>query len=245
MADGSSRFTSDRRTREEASWADQTDWEAGAPENVDVTADGLVGRPTLQAGVAPDSGVYSFEDDSVGSSPDGWEVRDAEVIDSTASNGSHSLRNHYSPNNDEYVARRTGLSATPTEVSWAYKETADSRGILYELFNENGDSIFELYTLNPQVGYESGFGHRELTPDPSPNYDEWRRFTVTIDWGRNEFDVLWEDLTGSTPDLTANGESFKTTSSEVSEVFIGGGRRDKTGGNANPTGYEWVDEVWG
>lgn len=61
MADGSSRFTSDRRTREEASWSDQPDWEAGTIENVDVTAEGLVGRAPVQDAETSDTDIENWE----------------------------------------------------------------------------------------------------------------------------------------------------------------------------------------
>lgn len=42
----------------EARWVTQTDWEAGTAENVDVTADRLVGRPPVEAGGTPDSTIW-------------------------------------------------------------------------------------------------------------------------------------------------------------------------------------------
>ncbi|CDK38125.1 LamG-like jellyroll fold domain-containing protein [Halorubrum sp. AJ67] len=80
MVDESSRFTSDRRTREEASWAAQADWDAGTVENVDVTVSGLVADPPVQAGEVPDSGVGRWNFDSGGDvsvSIDSWNDNDA------------------------------------------------------------------------------------------------------------------------------------------------------------------------
>jgi hypothetical protein len=58
-------FTSDRRGPEEASWATEGDWGAGAAENVDVTRNGLVGKTPTQGSV--DSRVVDdFERDPLG-----------------------------------------------------------------------------------------------------------------------------------------------------------------------------------
>ncbi|MFD1570372.1 hypothetical protein [Halorubrum laminariae] len=48
MTDELSRFTSDRRTRGDALWVTEQDWNAGVTENVDVVGDGLVGRDPVQ-----------------------------------------------------------------------------------------------------------------------------------------------------------------------------------------------------
>ncbi|MFD1643450.1 hypothetical protein [Halohasta litorea] len=61
-----SRFTSDRRRRESASWVDGSDWQAGIAENVDVVEEGLVPRTPPQAGDVPATAVETFEDANVG-----------------------------------------------------------------------------------------------------------------------------------------------------------------------------------
>jgi hypothetical protein len=62
MSGESSRFTSDRRSREGASWVGSTDWDQGTPENVDIVDGGLVPQP--QSG-APEGMVEDFEDSSL------------------------------------------------------------------------------------------------------------------------------------------------------------------------------------
>lgn len=59
MSGESSRFTSDRRAREEASWANEEDWGSGTPENVDVVDGGLVGRAPPQDGDISGSESYT------------------------------------------------------------------------------------------------------------------------------------------------------------------------------------------
>lgn len=88
MADGSSRFTSDRRIHEEASWGDQVDWGAGTAENVDVTATGLVGRSPSPDSGKPESGIsrWTFDDADTqsGSAIDVWGGHDGIINGTTA-----------------------------------------------------------------------------------------------------------------------------------------------------------------
>ncbi|MFD1570407.1 MULTISPECIES: LamG domain-containing protein [Haloferacaceae] len=71
MTDGLSRFTSDRRTREESSWTGEEDWAAGTAENVDVVDGNLVSRSTGGAGDIPDSAIYRWKfDEGVGTFAD-------------------------------------------------------------------------------------------------------------------------------------------------------------------------------
>lgn len=61
MTGGSSRFTSDRRTRGDASWAGSEDWEAGTTENVDIVESGLVPQTSSQGGDILDHVTDGFE----------------------------------------------------------------------------------------------------------------------------------------------------------------------------------------
>jgi hypothetical protein len=89
MTGGESRFTSDRRTREAASWATDGDWEAGVAENVGVVGGSLVSRSQVQ-GQFPESGVLDdFEAGELSGEysgdTDGWSV-----VGSKAYAGEHS-----------------------------------------------------------------------------------------------------------------------------------------------------------
>ncbi|WP_079890532.1 LamG domain-containing protein [Halorubrum sp. AJ67] len=103
---GESRFISDRRGREEASWADEEDWNAGAPENVGVTADGLVGRAPTQDGEAPDSGVsrwtFDNEDTSGSAAIDSWGGNDGS-ISTGVSTGTSGANQTYGTNEAYYL----------------------------------------------------------------------------------------------------------------------------------------------
>lgn len=60
MTDQLSRFTSDRRGPDTASWRTDADWAAGVGENVEIADRGLVGQAPPTADVPPDSGVYHY-----------------------------------------------------------------------------------------------------------------------------------------------------------------------------------------
>lgn len=72
-----SRFTSDRRTREGASWEGEDDWVAGVTDNVEVVDGRLMPQPSVQTDVASvndifQSAVYLFlADDGLGVTADG------------------------------------------------------------------------------------------------------------------------------------------------------------------------------
>lgn len=176
----------------------------------------------------------------------GWDVNNGSVTSSTASDGTYSFRNNKNASDGVYILKRSidsNVDPTPT-ATFAYRETSNSRGVLCEFRNGNNDRILELYTLNPQVGFESGNGHSEIKSNPSPDYDNWRRFTITFDWQNETFDLLWEDLTGYTSNVTRSNKPFINSASGIGETWIGNGRNDESGGNADPTGNEWVDEVF-
>lgn len=71
MSDGKSRFTSDRRSPDTASWEGDADWTAGIAENVEVVGRDLVGRVPSSVDVAPDSGLYHYSFTG-GSLADNW-----------------------------------------------------------------------------------------------------------------------------------------------------------------------------
>ncbi|MFD1570408.1 MULTISPECIES: LamG domain-containing protein [Haloferacaceae] len=87
MTDGLSRFTSDRRTREESSWTGEEDWAAGTAENVDVVDGNLVSRSASGVGDTPDSGVarWTFDDADMesGEALDAWNDNNATINGAT------------------------------------------------------------------------------------------------------------------------------------------------------------------
>ncbi|MFD1570381.1 hypothetical protein ACFR9T_07220 [Halorubrum laminariae] len=76
-----SRFTSNRRTRGEASWKTDEDWKAGVVENVEISGGGLVPTPPPEGGEDLDFVTDNFEDGSL----------TEYVVDSSKDNGSASV----------------------------------------------------------------------------------------------------------------------------------------------------------
>lgn len=228
-------------------------WTYDVPDGINVAAvfqhdDGdfqynTTARPYLNIPSAPDNGYDSFESDTVGNSPSQWDDQNAEVVNSYASDGSQSCRNYFQPAFGNYAIRRTGLAASPADVVISYRETSNSGGFTYKLLNGSGNAIFKVGSGNPQVEVVSGNGGDELISQPSPNYEEWRRFSLTLDWANNSFDVTWSDLTGNENDITRTSKPFINNSSSVSEAWIG--TEDLPNTNGEMRGYEWIDNVWG
>lgn len=101
MADGSSRFTSDRRGRQSASWKTNEDWVAGVAENVEIVGSELVSRNpqqeetsvggvsftgTWDAGVQPTTAENLLDGDSETG------VTDGKMHDNNYQNGSVSAQ---------------------------------------------------------------------------------------------------------------------------------------------------------
>ncbi len=86
MTGGESRFTSDRRVREGASWTGDGDWAAGVSENLDIVEGGLVPRPAVGAGVL----LEGFEGGSLNSAYGGGTTH-ASIQSSPVYAGDHSM----------------------------------------------------------------------------------------------------------------------------------------------------------
>lgn len=99
MADGSSRFTSDRRRRESATWSDGDDWEMGVSENVDVIGGGLVGRGPLGSGEIPSGGPTQSQ----------WETEAQLIQDWWNDNWSYGTTDAGDTNNRSFVTNRFGV----------------------------------------------------------------------------------------------------------------------------------------
>lgn len=86
MTSEPSRFTSDRRRREGASWKDDGDWAAGVSENLDVVEGGLVPRRAAKPGVL----LEGFESGSINSAYGGGTTH-ASIQNSPVYAGDHSM----------------------------------------------------------------------------------------------------------------------------------------------------------
>jgi len=187
-------------------------------------------------------GVDDFESYSVGESPSAWPVTNGAVTNATASEGAQSFANNASTSDSGDVFKSQSFdNVTPNQITFAYRETGDSKGVAYKVYNPNGMLILAVGSSNPAVECTQKGG---IQNDVSPMYGEWRRFTITFDWPNEQFDVYWEDLTGSSSSTNRTGVGFVSSASGIGEVIVGG-HDWRNGGSGSPQGYEWWDDIWG
>lgn len=110
---------------------------------------------------------------------------------------------------------------TPTEITMGYWEYATTNSMVYAVYNENADFMFYVGSQNPQVVYTNNGGEQELVGSPNPSYETWRKFTLTLDYANNQYDLLWEDIGGSTGDQTATGVGFDASATGIGGVAYG------------------------
>jgi hypothetical protein len=201
------------------------------------------------SGVAQTVGltIDDFESYSTGSLPSDYTAVNnggpSAVVSSRAFSGSQSLKAEGDTAFGALTPRveRTFSAITPSELQMVYQEDSDIRGISVQWYGSNGDELCSVGSANPQASVYNGSG-TTLESDPSPNYGEWRRFTITPDFANGTFDVLWEDLTGSTADATASGLSFNESPTDVAKVTIGAdGRGPRMGDDGSGPGY--IDDL--
>lgn len=142
MSGEKSRFTSDRRSPSDSSWADETDWVVGTTENVDVANGLLVGRVPDQSRQIPDGGELYNE----GANEDSW------VEGGTEGNPG-------SPLGGELIKEADHLFADPVPnpdgtngVSWVYSSKIDFSNyseIVVESASQENEAIIQI-VLSPE-----------------------------------------------------------------------------------------------
>lgn len=188
MTDGSSRFTSDRRGREEASWGGQADWEDGTVENVDMTADGLVGRHPVQTEDVPASGtIADFESGNLDSWPTGELSEISLTTDSfagtyaaegTAGGSSYIVSDvgdgldHYPQRGQVFRGRINTSYDNRARFYWCISDVAD----LSSGFSIQADTRSDLYRL-------IGYGDEQKVSGTAPT-GEWLEFEIV--WNRDD-----------------------------------------------------------
>ncbi|MFD1570374.1 LamG domain-containing protein [Halorubrum laminariae] len=223
MTDGSSRFTSDRRTHQEASWAGQADWEAGTTENVELVADDLVGQSPLQTGEISEGRVARWMMND-GSGPVTDEFSNFDLALSGASysssgyEGPHSLR--FDRNGSEYAHTTTSdvwndISANDsfTFIGWVYPFIDDQQfsALVMNAPPDGNQSI--RFGIN---GGASGYDMHITLEDSSFNVggnrystNTWEHFAVTYNGSTLTFykggaDIGSETLNEPLPDYNEN-----------------------------------------
>ena len=223
-----------------------TEYEARAVADANgVTASGALVSWTTKTAI-PDS--ETWQDYTVGQFPPSpyieVDTAGGQLIDDARSIGSSDRSFHVDGNHGDVddtfdpLARSTFDARQQETLEVHYNETSNSQGQAWRWLDDTGDEICAVVADNPQVYIYSGGGSTAVESSPSPSYNEWRRFEVTIDWSAGTFSVLWEDLTGGTGDRTVSGLSFVDNPQNVAQWEMG---NDKRGAPVNNTTTDcWV-----
>jgi hypothetical protein len=115
----------------------------------------------------------------------------------------------------------------------SYYEGSSVGGGAIRWLSSNSEELCTVGTANPQVQVIFGGGSSEIVNSPSPEYNEFRRFTITPDFSAGKFDVIWEDIGGSSPDAALSGLDFVDNPNDVARVEFGSDSRGAGGMNAS------------
>lgn len=200
MTDGSSWFTSDRRSPSTSSWVDETDWAAGSGGGVEIVGGELVGRDPGEFLDIPDSGVARWsldhEDTDSGTALDSWGGYDAIINGATTgvsgANETYDTTEAYrfDGNNDYLVAPSlgSGFSAGFSFATWI-KPTFQSSGDYNYIAQYGHDTKvwrFEQDDVSRgtiEFGLYNGSGWDEVATAEFPE-NTWSHLTGTFDGSR-------------------------------------------------------------
>jgi hypothetical protein len=203
------------------------------------------GNRSTQATIQTDS----FENYATdGTAPPNWNVVDGEVTTASSSAGSQAFSNNKSEGTDGVAVIDSGdpSGQAPDSITFAYWEASASGGLAYWIENGSGNDILAVGSTNPSAQYRDGNGEGTIEGSPTPDYEAFRRFTITFDWANDQFDLLWEDIGGSTADATASNLPFMNSASGIHHVYAGAYDFGAgSGGDPNGGGDERFDEMWG
>lgn len=208
------------------------------------TSSGVAQTVTTGAGLTIDD----FESYSTGAVPSPYTAVStnppAGVVTTDANSGSQSLNIQGPTATSTFqptIKKTFSATSSVSELQVAYYEVADSFGGAIRWLSSNGETLCVVGSENPQASVVYGNGSStRLESSPSPSYNSWRRFTVTPDFASGTFDVLWEDIDGSTGDSSVNGLSFIDNPSDVAEIQFGG--EDRTQGSAG--GFQQITDTF-
>lgn len=173
--------------------------------------------------VSLDSYIEDFDDYSDGetlTSP--WVQGDIIPVVSDNQSYSGDISLHIDANSEEgTLIGHGGIPSTPSFFNYKYWETSNNQETFIRFLNENADEICFVGTDNPQVVVTNGSSSKnDVFSNPSPDYQEWRQFELTFDWDNDQFDWVWNDLTGSSSQQTGTNFDFTNSSSSVSSMQI-------------------------
>jgi hypothetical protein len=226
-------------------WASAFDWDYH-------TSEATIDHPNdrLFLGIEADD----FDSYSTGSTPPSpWNVVDSNGI-VTGSRGYSDGKSWEFSANPSYtsggvvtMAYSEGFTAKQyDEFTYLYWETTTNSGTAVRVLDSSGRELATTGTNNPEVVSNDGSNWLELLSFESidPDYESWRRFTLTFDWDAKTFDIAWEDLTGNTEDVTAEGLGFyNANASDIARVEVN--KDDRDGFAVSENTDIWFDDVAG
>jgi len=176
--------------------------------------------------------IDDFESYSTGAVPSPYTAvntnSNAGVVTTDANSGSQSLNIQGATGFSGFdpTITKTFSAVTSGTVQVAYYETSSPSGGAIRWLDSSGEALCAVGSGNPeaQVVHSNGSA-TVLDSSPTPEYEAWRRFTITPDFANGTFDVLWEDIDGTSSDSSETGLSFVGNASDVAEIQFGGDKR--------------------
>ncbi|CDK38126.1 hypothetical protein BN903_326 [Halorubrum sp. AJ67] len=245
MVDESSRFTSDRRGRGEASWADEEDWNAGVSENVVVAGGGL--SPHFAEGDAQYTVFDDFDDGVFDTSI--WR----KVIVSGGSvserNNQIELRGGGRGDNRPYLRTadevQDGQNGNPCSLDAMIEFAGDRQQIVIALFWD-GTAVGKYATAENSIEVHYSQDAQEWRIQMREGTEFRREVQVPFNFGSGARQVEIDfngDFSSFTIDLVVDGSSVLSHSDSFSPTascpFVGFAPREFSGGiNIDSIGFD-------
>ena len=252
-------------TGDQTSWAETPIQTLGSPQTFSETVSGLdpeteyVGRAvgeadgardvggvvtwTTPAGSAiPDSVVDDFDNYTVGdTAPGPWTQvgGSSEVTDALSYSGAQSMYIN-GPNNTRYINTTFTGSQYSETFGFKYYETQSNARLALEFRTSGGEQLLLVGSDNPTPTIEGASG--TTIGSPSPDYGEWREFSVVFDWTNETADVTWNDLTGSSNSDSATVNIKSTADNDLGEIALAFPQNDAVWGGDLSADW-WADDV--
>lgn len=228
----------DFRTEQDAPFDADTDFKANSKaEGITINSDNFEGQQYEKI-VASES----FEDEADGDPPpEPFTVAGSGAVDTQrAYDGFKSFNGQGTNGNNECLV--WSYDGALTEVQYIYNEKSNEAGHTFQLLNANGNEIAASGSQNPEVVIKNGNGTTTLQGNPDPKYNEWRRFTFTLDYANNEVDIAWDDLTGNNTNYVVANEPMVNDSDQIGQARIGS-QLTSFGGTDGIRGTVWFDNI--
>ena len=222
-------------------WSTQTDWDNAVTVNDVIAENGTIWLTIGQA---------DWDDESTGSFPSYLTQETLsgtdEVFFGRALSGDKSFRSQLTsgPVGNLLWSFDIRNGQYETDIIYNYQETVNSTMYAMTLVSSSDDHLLSVGTNNPQPAIDDGDGSQNLTSSVNPNYDTYRRWTVTIDWSNQTYDATWDDIGGTSTSQSVSNRSLKTASTyDISKVAYSlGGTGTVWGGDDTDT---WTDDTAG